>query len=249
MTILITGGGIGGLCTAIALAEHGIKSRVLEQTEVFSEVGAGIQIGPNGMRILQDWGMEELLRNRGAAPERIRISDGLTGATLNTVPLGEYVQERFGAPYKVFHRSELQMALVEKANSLPEIEFSMGFRAKEFRQHDHQITLHSIDGEEHTGRLLIGADGLWSRTRRQLFPNLTPTFFGKTAWRAIVNRADVPEPFNRLETGLWMAPDAHLVHYPVLGGEATNLVAVITDRFDAQGWSSKGQVDQLLAHY
>ena len=249
MTILISGGGIGGLGTAIALARHGIKSHILEQTEIFSEVGAGIQIGPNGMRILQDWGLGELLEGQGATPDCIRIYDGLTGANLNTIPLGSYVQERFGAPYKVFHRSELQMALLEKANSMQEIEISMGFRAKEFRQHDHQVTIHSINGEMHTGRLLIGADGLWSRTRRQLFPNITPSFFGKTAWRTVVNRADVPPPFNQLETGLWMAPHAHLVHYPVLGGEAVNFVAVISDRFEEQGWSSSGQVEQLLSHY
>lgn len=249
MTILITGGGIGGLCTAIALDQLGIRSHIFEQAEDFSEVGAGIQIGPNGMRILKHWGMTELLKNKGASPEAIQIFDGLTGHKLNRVPLGEVAQQRYGAPYKVFHRAELQIALLEKARSLPNIEITMGFRTKEFIEHDDDIAIHSISGEEQRGRLLVGTDGLWSSIRQQMYPGITPTFYGKSAWRAIISREEAPAPFNKLETGLWMAPNAHLVHYPVMGGDAINVVAVITEKFDKEGWTSPGPSDELLAHY
>ncbi len=249
MTILISGGGIGGLATAIGLARHGIHSTLFEQADEFSEVGAGIQIGPNGMRILDYWGVAQLLKDRGATPQAIQIYDGLTGGALNRVPLGDHAARRYGAPYKVFHRGELQMALLEKARKLPEITIVTGFRIKEFIEQDDGVVVHSFSGKEQKGRLLIGADGLWSRTRRQLYPGITPAFYGKSAWRAIVSRKKAPEPFNRMETGLWMAPDAHLVHYPVLGGEAINVVAVIAEKFDKQGWTSPGHNEELLPHY
>ena len=249
MTILISGGGIGGLCAAIALAQYGKHSHIVEQAKQFSEVGAGIQIGPNGMRILHQWGLAELLEDKGATPTSIRIADGLNSAKLNTVPLGQFVEQRYGAPYKVFHRAELQTALLEKARSLPEIQITMDFRSKEFVEHKNEIVLRADSGDELSGRLLICSDGLWSQTRQQIYPGITPKFYGKSAWRAIVPMDQVSEPFNRLQTGLWMAPDAHLVHYPVMNGTAINVVAVISEKFDKEGWMNEGQSPELLSHF
>ena len=249
MTILIAGGGIGGLSTAIALAHHGIHTQLLEQAKTFSEVGAGIQVGPNGMRILEHWGVTSLLEGKGATPEAVRLYDGLTGAQLNHVPLGEHARKRYGAPYRVFHRAELQMALVEKARSLSQITIVNGFQVQKFVEQEHGITVHSTSGDERSGRLMIGADGLWSRIRAQMYPYITTSFYGKSAWRAIIPRSTAPEPFSKMETGLWMAPDAHLVHYPIQGGEAINVVAVITEKFDKIGWGAAGLGDDLLAHY
>ncbi len=249
MTILISGGGIGGLCTAIALARHGLKTHLFEKAPEFSEVGAGIQIGPNGMRILEKWGLSDLLENRGACPDSIRISDGLSGQKLNEVPLGDHARTRYGAPYKVFHRAELQMALLEKARSLTDISITTDFEVTDFVEKDDGIQVHSARGEEQTGDLLIAADGLWSTVRSHFFPDLKPQFYGKSAWRAIVPTSEAPSPFNRQQTGLWMAPDAHLVHYPVMGGKAVNVVAVISEQFNRPGWTNEGRPDQLLAHY
>ncbi len=249
MTILIAGGGIGGLCTAIALAQTGISSHILEQADTFSEAGAGIQIGSNGMRLLHGWGMDEHLSGRGASPACVHIHDGLSGASLNKVPLGETALERYGAPYKVFHRSELQMALLNKARSMPDIKITTAFQMNELCERPNDISVISSAGDKISGRLLVGADGLWSRTRRYLFPNITPRFIGKTAWRTLAASDDIPAPFNRRETGLWMAPNAHLVHYPVLGGKITNIVAVIKDNYNHQGWSREGRAQDLLPHY
>ncbi|MCP4933492.1 MAG: NAD(P)-binding protein [bacterium] len=249
MTILIAGGGIGGLCTAIALAQNGISSHILEQADTFSEAGAGIQIGPNGMRLLLDWGMDDLLSCRGATPAFVHIHDGISGVSLNKVPLGNTARERYGAPYKVFHRSELQMALLEKVRSMPEIEITTAFQIKEIREPPNELIILSSGGDRYSGRLLIGADGLWSHTRKHLFPDIAPHFIGKTAWRTLAASEDVPEPFNKHETGLWMAPNAHLVHYPVLGGDIINVVAVIQDSYNQQGWSREGRAKDLLPHF
>ncbi|MCF6199213.1 MAG: FAD-dependent monooxygenase [Hyphomicrobiaceae bacterium] len=249
MTILISGGGIGGLSSAIALAQSGQSCHVLEQADAFSEIGAGIQIGPNGMKLLAKWGLRDLLQDKGATPAQVRISDGLSGNFLNSVPLGPYAEQRYGAPYKVFHRAELQSALLQKAQSLPEITITTGFKVEKFTEHQGHIDVSGANGQTQEGRLLIGCDGLWSNTRSQIYPQRKPIFYGKSAWRAIVPRATAPAPFNKLETGLWMAPNAHLVHYPVLKGEAINVVAVISEHFDTQDWSTPGQRKDLLAHY
>jgi salicylate hydroxylase len=249
MPILVAGGGIGGLSTAIALAHYGMESVVLEQADSFSEVGAGIQIGPNGMLVLEQLGVSKYLVDRGAYPEAVRMFDGLSGRQLNEVPLGAYAEARYGAPYRIFHRAELQAALLEAARARPQIAIRNGFRIKDFAETEDSVTVRSVGGGEATGELLIGADGLWSRIRRQLYPAITPTFYGKSAWRTVVDAADVPKPFSDRAVGLWMAPDAHLVHYPVMGGRKINIVAVITEKFDKVGWSNEGASTELMRHY
>lgn len=249
MTILIAGGGIGGLSMALALAHYGLPSVVLEQADTFSEVGAGIQIGPNGMLALEQLGVTEELQQRGTYPEAIRIHDGLTGARLNEVPLGAFAQAKYGAPYRVFHRAELQAALLEAARRQPLIRIRNSFRIKDFAETQSTVTVRSISGETATGDLLVGADGMWSRIRRQLFPDITPTFYGKSAWRTVIDVSKASRPFADPAIGLWMAPDAHLVHYPVMGGRMINVVAVITEKFDRVGWSNEGQSKELMRHY
>jgi salicylate hydroxylase len=249
MPILIAGGGIGGLGTAIALAHFGMESLVLEQAESFSEVGAGIQIGPNGMLVLEQLGVSKFLTDRGAYPEAVRMFDGLSGRQLNEVPLGAFAEARYGAPYRIFHRAELQAALLERARELPQISIRNSFRIKDFAETETDVSVRSVGGGEATGELLVGADGLWSRIRRQLYPAITPTFYGKSAWRTVIDAAEVPKPFSDRAVGLWMAPDAHLVHYPVMGGKKINIVAVITEKFDKVGWSNQGAKPELLRHY
>ncbi len=249
MTNLISGGGIGGLACAIALAHRGQSCHVLEQANSFSEVGAGIQIGPNGMKLLAKWGLADLLHDKGATPAQIRICDGLSGQMLNCVPLGPTAGQRYGAPYKVFHRAELQSALLQKARSLPEITISTGFKVQNFTEYENHVEVLGANGQTHKGHLLIGCDGLWSPIRSQIHPDNNPVFYGKSALRAIIPRDRALAPFNKLETGLWMAPNAHLVHYPVLGGQAINVVAVICENFKEQDWSTPGLDRELLAHY
>src|SRR5262245_52523216 len=107
MPVLIAGGGIGGLAAAIALARQGFSVRVLEAAEAFAEIGAGLQIGPNGMRILRDWGLAEALRRRAFQPECLIIKDGLTGGVLGRMPLGAQIEARHGAPYLAMPRHVL----------------------------------------------------------------------------------------------------------------------------------------------
>jgi len=247
--VVVAGAGIGGLAATIALARHGIASQVVERANVFSTDGAGIQLGPNATRILKRWGVLERLGDIAVYPERIEIHDGCSGAKLASVPLGEAVQSRYGAPYIALHRAELHSALLEQARALDGIVLRRRFEVESVSSSANTITVQTKDGARAEGSLLIGADGVWSRIREVIAPCAGMRFSGKTAWRALLDISALPPRFQTPAVGLWMAPNAHLVHYPVRGGKALNLVAVINERWVEQGWNAPGRPDEIRAHF
>jgi salicylate hydroxylase len=247
--VLVAGAGIGGLSTAIALARNGIPSQVLERSRVFSTDGAGIQLGPNATWILKKWDVLDSLANQAVFPEHIEIQDGRTGGALTRVPLGRAVAERCGAPYMVIHRADLHNALLEHARSLKGIKIRRQFEVTTCATSKNSVMVQARDGARASGTLLVGADGLWSRTRHLIEPSVQTHFSGKTAWRALVDISKLPERFQQTAVGLWMAPSAHLVHYPVRNGNSLNLVAVINDPWADQGWNAPGDRQELMQHF
>ena len=126
--ILIIGGGIGGLTLGLALARRGLASHILEQRTEFSELGAGIQLGPNATRILSRLGLLDNLKSRAFAPENISIGNGRTGERLTTLPLKPNIEARFGSPYLTLLRADLQAVLLNRARSEDLITITTGFR-------------------------------------------------------------------------------------------------------------------------
>lgn len=236
--VLIAGGGIGGLATALALARHGIASTVLERRHLYGEDGAGIQIGPNGTRILDSLGVGPFLATRAAVPDGLRIFDAATARPLATFPLGHWIAERHGAPYWVAHRRDLHSALISAAARQPLIEIKMGFEVAAARDGADTASAVSSEGDTCQGDVLIAADGVWSRLRDGAFSGapLSPT--GKCAVRAVLPMADVPEPLRRNDVHLWLGPRVHIVHYPVSAGEKMALVAIFEDGEIADGWNT-----------
>lgn len=247
--VLIAGGGIGGLAASIALARQGISSRILERGSTFSEAGAGIQIGPNVMRVLSTLGASEHLAPHLVFPDAIRLFDGRTGRPLTEMPLGAAAEARYGAPYATAHRADLQAALVETARACPEIEITMDFELSRFAEEDDRVTAHSVNNERAEGDLLIAADGISSRVRAQLDTNAKLQFCGRTAWRTLIDKNDAPSLLRANQVGLWLGPEAHLVHYPVRSGTAINLVAVIEDGWDKEGWNTQADPTDLMPHF
>lgn len=243
--VLIAGAGIGGLSAAIALAHCGISSHVLERSKAFSTDGAGIQLGPNATRILKKWGILDALDALAVRPECIEIHDGRTGALLNSVPLGKASLKRYGAPYLVVHRTDLHKSLLEYARDLDRVTLRRHFEVERVTESQNPVAVLSSDGAREQGSLVIGADGLWSRVRSEVSANSQTRFSGKTAWRALLDISSLPKRFSEKKVGLWMAPSAHLIHYPVRAGKALNIVAVIHDSSVEQGWNVPGDSKQI----
>lgn len=239
--VLIAGGGIGGLATALALAKRGIPSSVLERRLLFGEDGAGIQIGPNGTRILEALGAAASLKARVTAPDALRILDAVTARPLSTFPLGRWMAERHGAPYWVAHRRDLHNALFAAVEREPLIQIRMGFEVTAVRDGDDDagpVTVTSTNADEARGDALIAADGAWSALRVHAFDGPGPAYTGKCAVRAVLPIEEVPEALHRTEVHLWLGRDVHVVHYPVNAGHAVALVAIFHDRQILQDWST-----------
>ncbi|NJO34438.1 MAG: FAD-binding monooxygenase [Rhodospirillales bacterium] len=244
--ILIAGGGIGGLALSLALAKHGQASIVLERQQDFAPLGAGIQIGPNGMRVLQALGVADALQPFAGVPEAIVVHAGASGRVLTQLPLGNWIANRHGTPYWVVHRGDLHRALHDAAISDPRITIRTGFDVAAVAQSESAATVADPSGATVTGRALIGADGLWSTVRQSLPDMPAPEFVGATATRAVVPSAQA----GRLAipaVGLWLNPKAHVVHYPVRGGREIAVVVIASEPWQGREWDAQAEAAPLLA--
>jgi len=244
--ILIAGGGIGGLALALALAQKGRGSIVLEQRDAFAAAGAGIQLGPNGVRVLQRLGVADALRPLVGEPEAIRVHEGGTARTLATLPLGEWIAARHGAPYWVAHRGDLHGTLLAAAAAEPRITLRPGFGLASLEQTQEGVEATSAGGEALAGRALVGADGLWSSVRQVVCPAPAPQFAGATATRAIIPAAQAGA-LRAPVVGLWLTPGVHVVHYPVRAGAEIAVVVIAGEDWQGREWEAEADRKRLLA--
>jgi salicylate hydroxylase len=221
--VLIAGGGIGGLATAIALGRRGIETEVLERSSFADETGAGIQLGPNAASALAGLSVLETIEPQAFRPEAIWIFDGLSGRRLTSVALGRSAEQRYNAPYLTLHRVDLHAGLRAAAQSLAAVTLTPGFELAEIDPDAAAVVARTADGRDAKGKCLIGADGLWSAVRALMAPRSGLHFTGATAWRAVMPRSDLAFPFDAPIVGLWLGPGTHLVHYPLRGGRTSML--------------------------
>ena len=244
--ILICGGGIGGLALALALAKTGRRSTVLEQRDSFGAEGAGIQLGPNGVRVLQRLGLAEALRPAVGVPDALAVHDGSSGRTLAVLPLGRWIASRHGAPYWVVHRGDLHAVLAKAASAEPRITLRTSFALASLRQKGEGVEARSAAGDVATGGALVGADGLWSSVRRAVSPEHVPQFTGATAARTVIpvaaaGRLALPA------VGLWLSPGVNVVHYPVRGGSEIAAVVIATEAWQGTDWDAEADRAVLIA--
>lgn len=247
--VLIAGGGIGGLASAIALGRCGIETSVLERSSFTEETGAGIQLGPNATRALKTLGVLEAIEPFAFRPEAISIHDGISGRRLASVPLGKRAEQRYGAPYLTLHRADLHAGLRKGAQGLTTVQLRPNFAVATIETQRDALIAKDAAGAAATGTSLIGADGLWSTVRSLVWPEASLRFTGATAWRALVPRRGLPSPFDAPVVGLWLGPRAHLVHYPVRGGDDLNVVAVAEGGVGSQGWNQAGDAGALKSRF
>ena len=242
--ILVAGGGIGGLAAALALARQGAKVELIEQAAAFSDVGAGIQIGPNVTRILRDWGLESDLRRVASFPQGLLARDARSGRELGHLPLGERAEQLYGAPYACIHRADLHQLLLQavQARGVP---LHLDQRLVEVHPGEGRVQVRTERGLLRRPSLLIGADGLWSHSRRALGLNEPPRFSGHLAYRGLV---PLTQPAAEPQVTVWMGPRLHIVQYPVQAGRAMNVVAIVHGELPAhpQDWDHAAHAAHLM---
>ena len=224
LPILIAGGGIGGLAAALGLANHGFAVQVLEKAAALGEVGAGIQLGPNAFHAFDWLGVGDTARAMAVYVDQLRLMDALTAEEICHIDLGEEFRARFRNPYAVIHRGELHGVFLRACREHPDVTLRTRAEVVRYEQDGGSVTAVLVDGEAVRGAALIGADGLWSRVRAQLVADGPPRVSGHTTYRSVIPTEHMPAELRWNAATLWAGPKCHIVHYPLQGWKAFNLV-------------------------
>jgi salicylate hydroxylase len=247
---LISGGGIGGLITAYALAKKGYPVRLFEQATEFGEVGAGIQLGPNIFRALEKVGLKDAILADAHIPPAQEMRNALTGALITNIPLGKAFIDRFGGqPYAVTHRADIHGTFLKACQGSDLVTLETSRRVESYEDHGDRVTVTLNNGDTVEGRALIAADGMWSKIRERIVNDGKPRVSGHIAYRAVLKHDEVPKDLWRPDVVLWAGPRTHFVHYPLRRGELYNLVAVFHSDHYEEGWDAEGSKELLWQHF
>ncbi|AYM40442.1 FAD-dependent monooxygenase [Mycobacteroides chelonae] len=227
--LIVVGGGIGGLAIALSAAASGNDVVVLERAREFAEIGAGIQLAPNGLHALGLLGVGEKIERIGVQVDSLRLFDATVDRLINAMSLGADYQHRFDSPYLVVHRAELHRILVDACASDPRIELRSRSEVFGYQQDAGGVRALLADGSSVDGDGLIGADGINSSIRRALLDDGEPRVAGITVYRTTVPIDQVDESLQSNSVTWWTGPGCHLVTYPIAGGSLLNLAASRTD--------------------
>jgi salicylate hydroxylase len=246
--LLVAGAGIGGLSCALSMGLSGVPVTVLEQADDFTELGAGIQLGPNAMRVLSDWDLDERLRSIASYPDALCIRDSLDGRQLGHLRLGATALARFGQPYACVHRADLHQLLLEALLSRTPATLRQQARVTAFEIQSNGVRVQLEEGVALSGLALIGCDGLWSRVREVLLGNEPAQSTGHLAYRGLIPADSLPRNSRSNSVQVWLGANMHVVSYPVRSGQWINLVAVVHGRPGASPgrWTQEARVDDLL---
>ncbi len=250
MHVLIAGGGIGGLAAAAALLQRGIDVDVFEQATELKEVGAGIQISPNGNKVLDAIGVFERLKALSFDPERKEFRLWNTGRPWPMFSLGKKVIADYGYPYLTVYRPDLHEALADRVRTLDPGAIHLDSGVAGCRQDDEGVELQLRNGRRVRGDALIGADGVRSVVRNTLWGPTDPAFSGMVAWRGLIPMEQLPERMQASVGTTWIGPGGHAVSYPLRRGSVMNFVATIEGKtWTAAGGSEVGTVQECLADF
>ncbi len=249
--LVILGAGIGGLASAAALQRVGIQAVVYEQASAFARLGAGLQQSPNAMRVLRGLGLEQRLRATAFEPRSSLNRDAYSGLVSNEHPLGQAVQERYGAPFLAMHRGDLHQAL---ADLLPAQQLRLGKRLVAMEQDGDGVTLRFADGAVVRAGAVIAADGVHSLVRDAVAGSAdSARFTGRVAYRTTFAASQLRGVDIGASRTKWWGEDRHIVIYYL--SAAMDEVYFVTsqpekaDWITRESWSSKGDLDELRASF
>lgn len=247
--LLLAGGGIGGLAAALAATHAGWDVRLFERAAAFSEVGAGIQLGPNSVRCLQAWGLQKAFQAVAAFPDRLQVRSATTGQALAEMALGAAAVARYGAAYGTVHRADLHGLLREALLRRRSVQLHSGVAIERFAEANDVVRVRTANGREIEGDALVGADGLWSTVRAQMLADGPPRFSGHLAYRALVPQGGLPKRLRTSQVTAWLGPRLHAVQYPVRRGEMQNLVVIVQGAApdELQSWDHSANAADLTA--
>src|SRR5882757_8339169 len=246
--VVIVGGGIGGLASALALTRAGQRVRVLEQAPEFAEIGAGLQLAPNATRILRSWGLLDEVVEQGVLPRRLVMRDAVDGSDLTHLDVAA-IHRRYGSPYVVIHRSDLHAILVRACRAAG-VDLVIDTTVVDVEIGDRQSVAVSA-GRRDAGQLVLAADGLNSRLRGRLHQD-DPVSSAYVAYRGAIPMADVGDAQIAAEdVVVYVGPHCHLMQYPLRRGEMFNQVAVFRSPKALAGesdWGTPDELDAAFAH-
>lgn len=226
--VLVVGGGLGGVATALGLAQQGRSVRLLEQSAEIAPIGYGVQIGPNVLPVLARLGLGDEVRRAAYLPDDLLLLDAYTGEHLVRVPLkGEAFERRYPAPYIAIHRVDLHEILLKAIRQLPNVDLNQATTVSGYTQTGDAVQVQTEAGGSIEGCALVAADGLRSRLRAQMHPEDASRDTGYVAHRTIVNMREAPASLQR-RTGvtMWTGDGFHVIYYPLRERTEMNIVAV-----------------------
>ena len=242
--ILVVGGGLGGASISLALARKGFRVRLIEQAPEFGVIGYGIQLGPNVFPMFDRLGVADAVLAQAIVPDALRMIDSVDGGLIMKIPTGASFQQRFKRPYILIHRVDLHRILLDACAKEANVELMPLTGAEYFEDQGDHVRLRTTDNRTIEGAALIGADGLRSTIRQQMFDEGEPRMIGYVAHRTIVPMAEVRADVHRNEMVMWSGPGFHIITYPLRRHTLFNIVAVFrtstyAERGDTAGYRAE----------
>ena len=247
-SVLVAGGGIGGLAAALALAQQGFEVKVLEQASQIGEIGAGMQLGPNAFHAFDALGVGEQARSRAVYTDYMVMHDALDEYQVGHIPTGDAFRKRFGNPYAVIHRVDAHTALLEGVKAQGQVALHTNTAVQTIEQDDKLVSVIDQHGQRHQGQALVAADGVKSVVRAQLVGD-PHRVTGHVVYRAVVDKADFPPELQWNAASIWVGPNCHLVHYPLRGGEQYNVVVTFHSREIEEWGVTEGSAEEVQSYF
>ncbi|MFO1323058.1 MAG: 3-hydroxybenzoate 6-monooxygenase [Burkholderiales bacterium] len=247
-SVVVVGGGIGGLAAALSLARLGLAVTLLEQSSELSEIGAGIQLAPNAFAALDALGVGERARRHAVFIDHLYLMDAVDGSEVANVPVGDAFRDRFGNPYAVIHRADIHTAILDEVRATERIDVRTSTRAVALEESADGLAVVDQHGHRHRGDAVVGCDGVKSVIREHLVGD-AHRVSGHVVYRGVVRADDMPGDLRWNAPVVWCGPDCHLVHYPLRGGAQYNLVLTFHSR-EREAWGVReGSRDEVMSYF